>query len=263
MARQVLSNIDLNNVARIVNLPDGVNPQEPATVAQLNAAIEGLSFKDDVVVDTTSNVNLAAPGATLNGVSMSASQRFLARGQSTGSENGIYFWNGAASPATRAPDMSVSAEFNQAVTLVQQGPNAGTSWRQTAVNPTVGTTAIAFVSAFGTSPPAAETTSGIAELATQAETDAGTDDARMVTPLKLANYAGRVRKFSQDIGDGSATQYTVTHNLGTKDLHVAVFRNSGAFDEVGCDIEHTSTTTITVRFASAPASNAFRVVVVG
>jgi hypothetical protein len=36
--------------------------------------------------------------------------------------------------------------------------------------------------------PASETAKGIAELATQAETDAGTDDLRIVTPLKLATY---------------------------------------------------------------------------
>lgn len=40
---------------------------------------------------------------------------------------------------------------------------------------------------------ASETTAGIAELATQAETDAGTDDLRIVTPLKLkATLAGRI-----------------------------------------------------------------------
>jgi hypothetical protein len=37
----------------------------------------------------------------------------------------------------------------------------------------------------GTPAAASETVSGIAELATQAETNAGTDDARIVTPLKL------------------------------------------------------------------------------
>lgn len=37
---------------------------------------------------------------------------------------------------------------------------------------------------------ATETRSGVIELATQAETDAGTDDARAVTPLKLATYSG-------------------------------------------------------------------------
>ncbi len=41
-----------------------------------------------------------------------------------------------------------------------------------------------------TIPAASETVSGIAELATQVETDAGTDDLRIVTPLKLANYSG-------------------------------------------------------------------------
>ena len=37
---------------------------------------------------------------------------------------------------------------------------------------------------------ATETERGIAEIATQAETDAGTDDERFITPLKLANYSG-------------------------------------------------------------------------
>lgn len=35
-------------------------------------------------------------------------------------------------------------------------------------------------------PPASETVAGIAEIATQTETDAGTDDQRIVTPKKLA-----------------------------------------------------------------------------
>lgn len=37
---------------------------------------------------------------------------------------------------------------------------------------------------------ASEAASGVAELATQAETNTGTDDARIVTPLKLANWTG-------------------------------------------------------------------------
>jgi len=39
-------------------------------------------------------------------------------------------------------------------------------------------------------PAASESVAGLAELATQAETDAGTDDARIVTPLKLKRYTG-------------------------------------------------------------------------
>jgi len=37
---------------------------------------------------------------------------------------------------------------------------------------------------------ASESVSGIAELATQVETDAGSDDLRIVTPLKLTNFSG-------------------------------------------------------------------------
>lgn len=41
---------------------------------------------------------------------------------------------------------------------------------------------------------ASETSQGILEIATQAETDAGTDDVKAVTPMKLANFGGRLKK---------------------------------------------------------------------
>ncbi len=42
----------------------------------------------------------------------------------------------------------------------------------------------------GAVPPATETQAGIAEIATQVETDAGADDTRIVTPLKLTTFIG-------------------------------------------------------------------------
>jgi hypothetical protein len=44
---------------------------------------------------------------------------------------------------------------------------------------------------------------------------------------------------------------------------IRVFPNSGEYDDVEVDIQRTSTTTVTAVFATAPASNAYRVVVVG
>ena len=44
-------------------------------------------------------------------------------------------------------------------------------------------------SATGSPPAATETQAGVAEIATQTETNTGTDDARMVTPLKLKTYS--------------------------------------------------------------------------
>jgi hypothetical protein len=164
---------------------------------------------------------------------------------------------------TRSLDASTAAELEQAVVTVEEGTSAGATFRQTTVNFTLGSGSVVF-SAFGTSAPSAnETTAGIAEIATQAETDTGTDDTRIVTPLKLATWSGRMRRFAQNIGDGSATQYTVTHNLNTNDVQVEVFRNSGNFDSVIVDTERTSVNAVRITFAAAPASNAFRVIVFG
>lgn len=257
----VLSNLDFGSVARIVNLLDAVSAQEPVTLAQFNALIEGLAFKDDVRCATTANINIASPGTTIDGLTMAVNDRVLLRGQTTASQNGIYIFNGSAVAMTRAADMSISTEFNSAIVPVVAGTDAGLQWRQTAINPTVGTTSIVFVS-FGTSAPSAsETTAGIAEIATQAETDAGTDDLRMVTPLKLATTSLIPKSYKTNIGDGSSTTYTITHNLGIQDVHVTVFYNGGNFDTIIVDTRRPTGNTIQLLFATAPSTNQFRVLV--
>lgn len=261
MAKQVLSDLDFGNVAKIVNLPNPATAQDVATKAYVDSAVEGLAWKDSVRVATQANLNLASPGAAIDGVTMEAGDRVLVRSQSAPAENGLYIWNGAATPMTRAPDANASQELEQAVVTVEEGTSAGATYRQTAVNFTLDSGAVAW-SLFGTAAGAAsESTAGIAEIATQAETDAGSDDARIVTPLKLATHAGRKFKHAADVGDGSATQFTITHNFNTRDVHVEVFRNSGNFDTVICDVDRTSVNAVRLTFASAPTSNQFRAVV--
>lgn len=262
---QLGNNIDFASVFRALNLTDATTPQEPATLAQLQAAIEGLAWKDNARVAAQVNVTVSSPGATIDGQTMVSGDRVLLRSQTTASENGTYVWTGAATPMTRTVDMNASVEFTSAIVPVDAGTDAGTQWRQTAVNPTVGTTAILFV-AFGTAAPAASAgTAGIAAFATQAEVDAGSVANKTVTPVTLLAAAFRVRKVSADIGDGSATLFTVTHNLGTRDVEVSVRRNSGLFDFILVDTEATTTNTVQVRFAAGfvPTTNQFRAIVVG
>lgn len=262
MARKQLTDLDFNSVAKVTNLPAPTADGDAATKGYVDSAIEGLAWKDSVRVSTQGNVNLASPGATIDGVSMVAGDRFVARSQTAASENGIYVWNGAAVAASRALDASTFGELEQAVITVEEGTDAGATFRQTAVNGTLGSTSIAWT-AFGTASPAAsETTAGVAEIATQAETDTGTDDARFVTPLKLATWSGRKRKGTLDIGDGSATQFDITHNFGTRDVTFAVYRNASPYDEVNVDVERPDTNTLRLRFAAAPTSNQYRVVVI-
>jgi hypothetical protein len=54
----------------------------------------------------------------------------------------------------------------------------------------------------------------------------------------------------------------VTHNLNTRDVVVMV-RDASTHDEILVDVQMTSVNTVTLTFAVAPASNAYKVVVIG
>lgn len=257
-----LSNLDFNSQAKAVNLPDPSSAQDAATKAYVDSAVEGLAWKDGARVATQANLNLASPGATIDGIAMAANDRVLVRSQSTAAENGLYIWNGAAVAMTRAADASTFAELEQAVTTVEEGTSAGATFRQTAVNGTLGSSAVTWT-AFGTAAPAAsETTAGVLEIATQAETDTGSDDARAVSPLKLATWAGRKLKYSATFGDGSATQYDLTHNLNTLDVQVQVYRVSDGATVIA-DMTRLNANTVRINTAAAVASNALRAVILG
>ncbi len=264
MARSVLADLDFSTGAKITGLAQATASGQPVVKEQLDALLEGIAWKDDVAAASTGNIDLSSPGATIDGVTMATNDRFLAKDQSTDSQNGIYVWNGASTPATRASDMSASAEFNAATVTVKAGTvNAGTSWRQTAADPTVGSTAIAFTPFGVVAPPASETVAGLVERATQGEVDTASDDERYVTASKAKAASWRVKQYVADIGDASATSIAVTHNLNTRDIAVTVRRNSGDYDDVICDVKRNSVNQVTLVFASAPGSNALRVIITG
>jgi hypothetical protein len=262
MAKRVLVDFDMTG-NRVTNLGNPQDAQDAATKAYVDSLVEGLNWKDNVRVATVSNINLSAPGTTIDGVSLSIGDRVLVKNQSNARENGIYIYNGPSTPMTRAPDANTADELENAVVVVDEGTQAGTTWRQTSVNFTLGTDDVNWTS-FGTAaPPANESTAGVLRVATQAEVDAGTIDNAAVTPLKLANWAGRIRKYTTTIGDGSSTIFTITHGFDTRDVIVGVYQNTGNYDDIICDVERPNANSVVLRFGVAPAANSIKVVVIG
>jgi len=81
-------------------------------------------------------------------------------------------------------------------------------------------------------------------------------------PESLQTFA-IARKYVATIGDGTNTTYTITHNMNTRDVTVTIRETNSPYGVVLADVECTTTNSITVRFATAPSTNQYTVVIVG
>jgi hypothetical protein len=331
---------------RLAGVGAPLNPMDAANKQYVDAAAQGLDAKASVKAATTANINLGAPGATIDGVTMTVGDRFLAKNQTAQQDNGIFIFNGAAIASTRTTDMDSWAEVPGAYTWVEQGTvNADTGWVCTSdAGGTLNTTAITWVQFSGAGQIVAGTgmvktgdtldvvgglglianvndmavnwgpSNGVANTSARSDHNhdatyvpltrtlttgaplgwqgvAGTVDLSANRTITVANFvgsapgvvpisAGGTMNFLRADGTwaappasggtvtktavlvGGATSQVVSHTQG-QDCTVAVYRNSSPWDEVECDVEHTSATSVTLRFAVAPAASAYRCVVTG
>ena len=227
----------------VQNILDAVNPQDAVSLAQLNAAVQGYSWKGPVRAATTANITLSGL-QTIDGVSLVAGDRVLVKNQTSAAANGIYVV--AAGAWVRTTDMDVGAEAVGAAAFVSEGSAAGNAvWLQTADAPiTLGTTALTFTQVGG----------GAAYTAGNGITING--GAIAVDTSVVA------RKASTTIGDGTATTLTVTHNLGTLDVVVSV-RAVATGEQVLVDNLANSANTVQLIFGTAPGVGQYRVTVTG
>jgi hypothetical protein len=66
--------------------------------------------------------------------------------------------------------------------------------------------------------------------------------------------------YATNIGNGSATSYVVTHNLGTRDVIVQLYDNS-TYDTVNAEVVRNSTSQVTIATNSPIATNDVRVLI--
>ena len=84
-----------------------------------------------------------------------------------------------------------------------------------------------------------------------------------LTTVLKQGIAGKTGKVAKEIGNGTATEFTVNHNLNSQDVVVMVRENKAPFAQVITDVEVTDVNNVKVRFAKAPAVNSYKVIVVG
>lgn len=92
-----------------------------------------------VRVAATGNISLATPGSSIDGIALSTGDRLLLHKQALPSENGVYSWLGAAVSLARTADFDSATELSGAIVTVAEGTeNSFTTWRQSVINPTPG-----------------------------------------------------------------------------------------------------------------------------
>jgi hypothetical protein len=294
-----VTSTDAANKQYVDDVAQGLNihaASYAATTTNLNATY---SNGTSGVGATLTNADTQAAFAT-DGTTPSLNDRILVKNQTTTSQNGIYILTTVGSGSTnwvltRATDFDTPTEIAGGdFTFVDNGTSlANTGWVCINEVTTVGTDPIVFEqfsgagtytanngvvlngsvfsfaprSGYGlqTGATGAEiklaTTSGL-NLTTDLAVGAGLGISVLTNTVAIDTTVV-VRKYGADVGDGSATSYTITHNLGTRDVQVTVYDNSAPYAEVICDVNHATTNTITLLFSVAPTSNQYRVVVQG
>lgn len=259
---KVMNGLDLQS-QKIISLADPSAATDAANKQYVDNVARGLYWKQPVRVASTTNINTAAPGATIDGVTMAANDRVLLKDQTTASQNGIWVWNGVAAALTRALDADNGTELapGTAATVLEGTVNADKVYLITSdAAITIGTTSHSWgqLGGGGTSYTAGNGISLASNIITAVAAASG--GVQVVAGGIQLDASIAVRKVSANVGNGAATSIAVTHNLGTQDVTLAL-REVATQAMVLCDWVATDANTVTLSFATAPAANAYRVTV--
>ena len=270
--------------------PSSSSSQDAATAnwvtSQISNAIAGQTWKAEVGLATTAALPantysagvLTATGngaLTVDGVVVTAAQRILVKNEVTGKNNGIYVvttvgTGGTPYVLTRSSDANTSALVVSGITIPVSGDgvsNAATIWILTTPDPiTLDTTSLSFsqLSSASYSAGAGITLTGSVFSLTVPVTvaDGGTNSTTAAGARTNLGAPGLYNTAA--IGDGSSLTLTVTHNLNNTIPMVQVYDVSGSHPVlIQCDPVATGANTVTLTFATAPATNSIQAVVVG
>ena len=127
---------DLSAVWAFTALPqtnaDPTQANDLCRKSYVDGLIQGMHWKDSVRVKSNANIDISSAPATIDGITMSAGERVLLSNQDTGTEDGLWDYNGSGSAMSRTSDADTFQELNGAAVFVREGTSANEGYTQTA-----------------------------------------------------------------------------------------------------------------------------------
>jgi hypothetical protein len=247
---------------RLTALAPPTNGTDAVNKDFVEALVSTGTNKGTARVASTATVTISSPGAAIDGVALTAGDLVLLKDQAAGQENGLYTWNGAAVAMTRATNADTSAEVKSGmfVFVTEGAVNGDNGFTLVTNDPIVlGTTPLLFsqTSGAGQIIPGA----GLSKAGNTLNVEEGY--GIFVSGDIAIDTAIVARKFTQTIGDGTATTITVTHGLNNPIPCVSVCLAASPFTKVEPTIAFPTINTASFTFAVAPAANQYRVGLLG
>jgi len=273
------------NSQRLTNMANPTSGSDGVNLTTLQSYVQGVEQRLTADYATTAALptltysnGTAGVGATLtatanaalavDGQSPTAGSLVLVKDQASAFQNGLYTVTQAGSAGapfilTRHTSLDESAEITGALIAIEAGTaNVGRLYLLTATSAvTVGTTALNFTYVNG--PTTYTGSNGVNVSGLNITGVADPSGGLTVGASGFAAGSSIPRIYRGNVGDGTSTSITVTHNLNTRDVQVSLIEAASPYNLVETDVQAATVNTVTLIFTVAPTTNQYRVLVVG